>query len=301
MIADRQVEQRSEEGSIIDRASEDQKVRARAEGSDASTSASDRPASNADAPRPRDPGEPVNSQGEPLSSEEQREVERLERRDREVRTHEQAHAAAGGAHIRGGVQLSYTTGPDGQRYAVDGKVDIDLSEANSPDQTVAKMRQVRSAALAPANPSGADRAVAALATRREMDARAQAAAEDRQERADRADQSEPSSVEEKRTEETELAGSTEQRESADHIAGAQSVIPNPSFGPSTTGVEQQSLDYAYSSGYSLSAPAETSRPVGGTPTAPDLKQSPEEQSSPRVEGDKSRQSEVASLAVERGW
>jgi hypothetical protein len=34
------------------------------------------------------PGEPTNSSGEPLSSEEQKEITRLERRDREVRSHE---------------------------------------------------------------------------------------------------------------------------------------------------------------------------------------------------------------------
>ena len=109
--------------------------------------------------------------GEELSQEESKEVQDLKNRDREVRTHEQAHVAAGGQHIRGGIKYDYQRGPDGKSYAVGGHVNIDVSEAESPEATVTKMQQVKRAALAPAEPSGADRAVAAAASQKEQQAR----------------------------------------------------------------------------------------------------------------------------------
>ena len=56
-------------------------------------------------------------------------------------------------------------GPDGRRYAVEGEVSVDLSEAGSPQETITKMRRVYDAALAPANPSTQDLRVAAEASR----------------------------------------------------------------------------------------------------------------------------------------
>jgi hypothetical protein len=57
-------------------------------------------------------------------------------------------------------------------YAVSGEVSIDVSPVNgNPQATIAKMATVRSAALAPADPSGQDRAVAASATAEEIKAR----------------------------------------------------------------------------------------------------------------------------------
>ena len=258
------------------------------------------PNNNARPAEAREPGAPTNSSGEPLSSEEQQEVERLARRDREVRAHEQAHARAGGAHVRGGVQLSLETGPDGKQYAVDGEVNIDLSAAQSPQQTIAKMRQVQSAALAPANPSGADRAVASLAARRELDARAQLAEESRENR-EQVSQEQGSGAPASVNEESERAGAVEQTESVSNLAGAQSVIPDPSFAPSSSGVDQQSLDYAYSAGFTLSAPPETSRPVAAPTSSVSVNETPETPASQRVEGESDRHDEVASLAIDRGW
>ena len=214
---------------------------------------------NFEAPVAREPGAPTNSSGEPLSSGEQREVQRLERRDLEVKSHEQAHARVGGSHVRGGVKLSYTTGPDGQRYATSGQVNIDLSAESSPEATANKMRQVQRAALAPANPSGADRAVASLAGRRELEAQTEIRelqARDQEVRAREQIIGEPAN--EKIS--TEQAGEVEVRENIDHMAGAQSVIPDPSFSPRSSGIEQQSLE-AYEASYPMSSPKETSRPV----------------------------------------
>ncbi len=110
--------------------------------------------------------------------EEKQEIDRLKKQDREVRNHEAAHVAAGGHHVRGGASFSYETGPDGKRYASGGEVSIDTSPVRGdPEATVRKMQAVRRAALAPANPSGQDRAVAARASQQEAAARRKAAQE----------------------------------------------------------------------------------------------------------------------------
>ena len=107
---------------------------------------------------------------------EQREIDSLEQRDQEVRSHEQAHARIGGQYA-GSPQYEYQRGPDGQRYAVEGQVSIDISGENSPEQTIRKMQQVRAAALAPAEPSPQDLQVAAEASRIAFEARSKLAEE----------------------------------------------------------------------------------------------------------------------------
>lgn len=112
-----------------------------------------------------------------LSPEERRELNELRQRDREVRTHEQAHKSAGGPHA-GSIELQTRAGPDGRRYAVEGSVPIDVSPvAGDPAATLRKMDIVQRAANAPASPSGADRQVAAEAARISRQARAQVAAD----------------------------------------------------------------------------------------------------------------------------
>ncbi|MCW8915546.1 MAG: putative metalloprotease CJM1_0395 family protein [Magnetovibrio sp.] len=97
-----------------------------------------------------------------LTEEEQQRVQELKKIDREVRAHERAHRAAGGT-LTGGAQFTYVRGPDGQQYAVSGEVSIDVSRESSAAATAAKMEAVIRAALAPANPSAQDVAVAAQA------------------------------------------------------------------------------------------------------------------------------------------
>jgi hypothetical protein len=111
-----------------------------------------------------------------LSEEEKAEVKTLEDRDREVRVHEQAHAAVGGQYA-GAPSYEYETGPDAKRYAVSGEVSIDVSEEENPEDTVEKMQIVRAAALAPSEPSSQDLKVAAEATQKESAARAQVSQE----------------------------------------------------------------------------------------------------------------------------
>ena len=96
-------------------------------------------------------------------------IQELAARDREVRAHEQAHAAVGGL-LTGAPTYQYTRGPDGVNYAVSGEVSINLSSDPDPEVTLEIARQARRAALAPAEPSAQDRAVAAQATQLELSA-----------------------------------------------------------------------------------------------------------------------------------
>ena len=112
-----------------------------------------------------------------LSEEEEQQVREMQARDREVRTHEQAHKSAGGSYT-GAIHLDFERGPDGKRYAVSGHVDIDVSPVKGdPEATIQKMAVVARAALAPAQPSSADRAVAAKANATASQARAELATE----------------------------------------------------------------------------------------------------------------------------
>jgi len=106
-----------------------------------------------------------------LTDEELVKLTELKQRDTEVRTHEQAHLSAAGAYAAGGASFSYTTGPNGKRYATGGEVPIDIAKESSPAATILKMQTVRRAALAPANPSSTDRAIAAQASAKELQAR----------------------------------------------------------------------------------------------------------------------------------
>ena len=111
-----------------------------------------------------------------LTPEEQKVVQKLRNRDREVKAHEQTHLAAAGAYARGGASYDYQTGPDGRRYAVGGEVSIDTSPvANDPEATLRKAQAVRRAANAPAKPSSQDRRVASQAASMEATARQEAA------------------------------------------------------------------------------------------------------------------------------
>lgn len=106
-------------------------------------------------------GASVTQSGE-LTPEQEQQVAELKRRDAEVRAHEAAHQAVGGAYA-GSASFEYQRGPDGVSYAVGGEVPIDVSRENEPEATITKMEQVKAAALAPAEPSGQDRRVAAQA------------------------------------------------------------------------------------------------------------------------------------------
>ena len=106
-----------------------------------------------------------------LDAEQQRQVNELKQTDREVKAHERAHMAAGGGLVMGSANYQYQRGPDGNQYAVGGEVKIDTSREKEPKDTIRKMQQVKRAALAPSQPSGQDRSVAARASQIEAESR----------------------------------------------------------------------------------------------------------------------------------
>ncbi|MDA1059481.1 MAG: putative metalloprotease CJM1_0395 family protein [Proteobacteria bacterium] len=115
--------------------------------------------------------------GQTLTEEEKAQVRELKERDTEVRRHEQAHARAGGQHA-GMPSYEYQTGPDGKQYAIGGTTPIDISPIpGDPAATIEKMRAVKAAASAPAEPSGQDRAIAVRADAQLREARAELAKE----------------------------------------------------------------------------------------------------------------------------
>ena len=104
-------------------------------------------------------------------SQEAEKIRMLQLRDREVRAHEAAHAAAGGTYA-GSPEYTLERGPDGRTYATGGEVSIDISPIpGDPQATLQKAQQVRAAALAPAQPSGQDIKVAQKAQAMATDAR----------------------------------------------------------------------------------------------------------------------------------
>lgn len=106
-----------------------------------------------------------------LSFEQQQQLLKLAARDREVRAHEQAHLSTAGQYAAGGASFTYQLGPDGKRYAIGGEVPIDVSKGATPEETLLKMERIKAAALAPLNPSAADRQIAAQAAMAEAQAR----------------------------------------------------------------------------------------------------------------------------------
>lgn len=114
--------------------------------------------------------------GKELTDEEQKKVDEMQDRHEEVQTHENLHKSVGGSYAQA-PSYTYETGPDGKRYITDGEVSIDVSKEDDPQKTIEKMQVVRRAALAPAEPSSADRQVAAEASQLEAEARAELAEE----------------------------------------------------------------------------------------------------------------------------
>lgn len=102
-------------------------------------------------------------------------VDDLKARDTEVRQHEQAHVAAAGGLAISGATYTYQRGPNGVNYAIGGEVQIDTSPGATPEETIARAASIQAAASAPAEPSGADRAVAAAAQQMAAQARTELA------------------------------------------------------------------------------------------------------------------------------
>lgn len=99
----------------------------------------------------------------------QAQIAQLKAIEEKVKAHEAAHKSAGGA-MTGPVSYTYTRGPDGRSYITGGEVPISVSPGKTPQETISRMQQVIQAALAPADPSPQDRAVAAQAAAQQQEA-----------------------------------------------------------------------------------------------------------------------------------
>jgi hypothetical protein len=89
-------------------------------------------------------------------------ISQLKSIEEKVKAHEAAHKSSGAA--TGPISYTYTRGPDGKNYITGGEVPINLSSGSTPEETIGRMQQVIQAALAPADPSPQDRAVASQAS-----------------------------------------------------------------------------------------------------------------------------------------
>ena len=78
-----------------------------------------------DTPQSSDDGKVGQRREQQQQQEEQSIIRELAARDREVRAHEQAHAAVGGQYA-GSPSFTFERGPDGVNYAVGGEVPISL-------------------------------------------------------------------------------------------------------------------------------------------------------------------------------
>lgn len=99
-------------------------------------------------------------------------ISEMQKVERSVTAHEQAHKAAAGPYA-GPISYDYETGPDGKRYVVGGEVPIKAPRGRTPEETIQIMERVKRAALAPADPSAQDVAVAALAAQQQQAARSE--------------------------------------------------------------------------------------------------------------------------------
>ncbi|ABN61531.1 putative metalloprotease CJM1_0395 family protein [Shewanella baltica] len=124
--------------------------------------------------------EQVKQAQEKAQAQQQQQVDSLKARDSEVKAHEHAHATVGGQYAQS-PSFKYEKGADGQRYATDGEVQIDVSAVGGdPLATINKMKQVYAAAIAPVDPSSADIRVAAEALQKMNEAKVKLAEERQQ-------------------------------------------------------------------------------------------------------------------------
>jgi len=110
-----------------------------------------------------------------LSQDEKQLVIDLQTRDAEVKAHEAAHQSGGAS--TGAATYTYQQGPDGKMYAIGGEVSVSFQTGSTPQETIANAQAVIASALAPADPSGQDMAVASSAMVMMMKAQQQLARE----------------------------------------------------------------------------------------------------------------------------
>ena len=155
-------------------------------------------------------------------------INELAARDREVRAHEQAHAAVGGQYA-GAPKYQFERGPDGVSYAVAGEVSIDVGRAGTPQATIDKAQTVRRAALAPAEPSPQDRRVAAQATQLEAEARRDMRIEQVEQRKAELEERDRLEAENAEKEASDKADARDENKEASENGLGEPITPNRGF------------------------------------------------------------------------
>ena len=94
-----------------------------------------------------------------LSEDEKAMVKELSKRDRDVKMHEQVHAAMLGRYA-GSIRYDYQIGPDGHAYAIGGSIEVKTAYGGSDEENLQEARTIQRAAMGVENPSSADMSVA---------------------------------------------------------------------------------------------------------------------------------------------
>lgn len=89
-------------------------------------------------------------------SKEQKVIDELKRRDKEVRAHEAVHGSDPRLVKIGAAQFDYTIGPDGKAYATGGRVTLSTGNSRTPEEALSKAEALKKAAMAPGEPSSKD-------------------------------------------------------------------------------------------------------------------------------------------------
>ena len=96
----------------------------------------------------------------------ERVLSKFKAQDSQIRAHEQLHASKGNTTTP--ISYSYTQGPDGKMYVSGGHVRLDVSMPDDPKAAAFKLNQIKEAASAPSDLSGADNAIATAANLNKM-------------------------------------------------------------------------------------------------------------------------------------
>lgn len=171
-----------------------------------------------------------------LTPEQKQEVAKMQKTDADVKAHEQAHKAAAGGLNTSAANYQYEEGPDGNKYAVAGDVSISYREGSDPEENLRNAQALKRAALAPADPSSTDKAVASSADAKIAEAQRQIQEQQQEEQKGSDDDSnikshEPKPLLENENEERTAPQTVSQRQQEAHVQApinaAESVI-NPS-------------------------------------------------------------------------
>mgnify|MGYP002862147563 CR=1 FL=1 len=122
---------------------------------------------------------------EKISDEEQLALQKLKKRDQEVRTHEGQHMSNPELTAIGGPNYTYTIGPDGKPYITGGNVTVSTGAIKDPDDAIRKARAMQNASLSVGEPSTQDLAAAGAASAMEMDAVVEKASENKEKNSER--------------------------------------------------------------------------------------------------------------------